>query len=195
MKHFTYDEKSMTYTPAEGMVMNMSLRRYAAIITFALTVAFVIGYIFGYLHGYRFGVDPDQPSEKELKVLIQQADPFSEEKFLAYLKELNVKFPEIVFAQAVLETGHFQSDVFRANHNLFGMKEAGSRATTNHGTNLNHAIYHHWRESVIDYALYQASYLSDLRTPDEYYAYLSQHYAQDQTYVDKVKVIAQKARA
>lgn len=186
MTYYIYDAKSLTYKPVPHPVYNATfLMRYVGItLLFGLFML-----VLGRFMGQR---DVQQPSEKELKVLIQQADPFSKEKFMAYLHELNVRFPEIVYAQAVLETGNFQSEVFRANHNMFGMKEAASRATTNHGTNLNHAVYHHWREAVLDYALYQCSYLSDLHSKEAYYNYLSQHYAEDQTYVDKVKEIAGK---
>ena len=189
MKYYIYDAKSLTYKPVKHPVYNSNfLLLYGLIMLLVGIVMLGLGI---YLEQER----QQQPSEKELKVLIEQADPVTEEKFMAYLHELNVKFPEIVFAQAKLESGNFQSEVFRANHNMFGMKQAASRASTNHGSNLNHAVYHHWREAVIDYALYQASYLSDLHSKEEYYTYLSQHYAQDQTYVDKVKKIAEAIHA
>jgi len=187
-KHFTYDEKSMTYIPAEGMVMNMSLKKYAAIITFMLTVAFVIGYIFGYM----IGVNSVDRSDKEVKIVTEQADPFTQEKLTSYLSDLNVKFPQIVYAQAVLETGEFKSEIFKSNNNLFGMKEAKVRPTTNCGTDRGHALYTTWQASVLDYALYQAAFLSHIHTEDEYYNYLSQFYAEDPTYVTKVKSIVQK---
>lgn len=184
MKYFIYDAKSMTYKPVPHPVYNaLFLMRYIAI-----TVVF--GLCMLALGRWMGQQDVQQPSQNEVKVLIDESDPFSEEKFMAYLKELNIKFPKIVYAQAVLETGNFQSEVFKANNNMFGMKEASVRISTNHGTNLNHAVYNHWREAVLDYALYQASYLSNLHSEEEYYTFLGQHYAEDQTYVSKVKIIA-----
>jgi len=188
MKYFTYDEKTMTYTSAEGVVINMSLTRYAALITFTLAVAFVIGCLIGYM----FGVNSVKPSEKEVKVVTEQADPFTQEKLVSYLADLNIRFPQIVYAQAVLETGEFQSEIFKSNNNLFGMKEAMIRPTTNCGTDRGHALYTTWQASVLDYALYQAAFLSHIHTEDEYYRYLSQFYAEDPFYVAKVKDIVQK---
>lgn len=40
---------------------------------------------------------------------------------LAEIKKNNIKFPKIVLAQAILETGWFKSSVCRNKHNLFGL--------------------------------------------------------------------------
>lgn len=187
-KHFTYDEKTMTYTPFKGMVIDMSVNRYAALITFVLALAFLAGYLIGYM----FGANSVKPSDREVRIVTEQADPFTQEKLVSYLEDLNVRFPEIVYAQACLETGQFQSEIFKSNNNLFGMKEAKVRPTTNCGTDRGHALYTTWQASVLDYALYQAAFLSHIRTEDEYYSYLSQFYAEDPSYVAKVKDIVQK---
>jgi len=67
--------------------------------------------------------------EKELIVisLEKEKNKFSEDKFVSELKRLNVKFPHIVMAQAIAETGHYKSQVFKENNNLFGMKQATVR--------------------------------------------------------------------
>ena len=51
--------------------------------------------------------------EKELIILNvkNEKNKFTEEKFVSLIKELNVKFPHIVMAQALLETGNFKSKV------------------------------------------------------------------------------------
>jgi len=109
---------------------------------------------------------------------------FSEERLIDLLKTLNIKFPYIVLAQSKLETGNYQSKIFKENHNLFGMKEARVRVHTAKGTQSNHAYYDNWRESVYDYAFYQSRYLSKVRTEREYYAYLNQSYAEAPNYVN-----------
>lgn len=72
-----------------------------------------------------------------------------------YIKKVGIKFPDVVFSQSILETGHFSSDVFAQNHNLFGMREAKVRPTVATGTNLNHATYDNWMKSIDDYKLWQ----------------------------------------
>jgi len=131
-------------------------------------------------------------SPEERLIILSSSDEFSEEKFIHYLKELNVKFPYIVYAQAMLETGNFKSKVFRENNNLFGMKCATSRATTNKGEQYNHAMFDTWRESIMDYALYQSRYLNGIRSEEQYYSYLSSSYAEDSGYVNKLRAIVDK---
>jgi hypothetical protein len=112
----------------------------------------------------------------------QENESFTPQRLYDYIKELNIKFPDVVFAQAVLESGNFKSAIFRSNHNLFGMKEAGKRIRTCKGTEMNHAFYDNWKESVLDYAFYQASYLDDIKTQEQYLEYLDNNYAEAGNY-------------
>ena len=114
---------------------------------------------------------------------------FTREHLICYIEQLNIAHPEIVLAQAQLETGDFTSKIFMENNNLFGMKEARQRGTTALGTQYNHAYYNNWRESVLDYALYSNRYLYELRTDEQYLAYLGENYAEDTTYVQILKRI------
>jgi uncharacterized FlgJ-related protein len=121
----------------------------------------------------------------EQKVLIVNEfskSEFSKEAVVEELKRLNVKYPHIVLAQALIESGHFQSNIFRSNNNLFGMKEAKQRTTTARGTNLGHAYYDTWKESILDYAIFQSAYLRDLKTEEQYLSYLGANYAEASNY-------------
>ena len=100
-----------------------------------------------------------------------------------------VKFPEIVFAQAVLESAHFKSPLFERGNNLFGMQYPKKRETTAISSTNGYSRYENWHESVYDYKLWQ-DFLFDKRgelTQDEYFAYLNMWYAEDKKYVAKVK--------
>ena len=131
-------------------------------------------------------------SEETKSIILKQRDEFSKEKLKEYILELNIKYPHIVMAQAEIESGNFTSKIFKENHNLFGMKVATKRPTTNKGEQYKHAYYDSWRESVVDYAFYSAQYLSDLKTEKEYLEYLRQNYAEDTTYVNKILSIINK---
>lgn len=61
---------------------------------------------------------------------------------LAEIKKNNIKYPKIVLAQAILETGWFKSSVCRNKHNLFGL--------TNPRTGKYYE-FNHWTESVKAY--------------------------------------------
>ena len=47
-------------------------------------------------------------------------------------------------------------------------------------------------ESLYDYGFYCATYLSSIKQEDDYYNYLSQFYAEDKNYVDKLKTIIER---
>lgn len=119
--------------------------------------------------------------------VVEEKNEFSEEKLINMIKDLNLKFPHIILAQAKLETGNFTSNIFKENHNLFGMKEAKLRVNIARGTQYNHAFYNHWTESVYDYAFYQSTYLSKLKTEEQYFTYLGESYAEADRYVETLK--------
>lgn len=112
---------------------------------------------------------------------------FSEEAMYDLLVGMNVKFPHIVIAQARIESGHYTSNLFKRNNNMFGMKCAKSRATTHRGESGNHAVYDTWQECVIDYAFYQTSYLRKIKTEDQYLSALAATYAESPDYYSHVK--------
>lgn len=144
-----------------------------------------------YWYGYNNGLNEnvDLLSNEEKVLLIESIDPFSEKKLADMMMELGIKFPYIPYAQSKLETGGWESTVFMENHNLFGMKVSSRRVSTAKGSNHGHAYYDTWRESVYDYAFYQCRYLGNIRNEDEYFSYLQATYAEDTSYVDKLKRI------
>jgi hypothetical protein len=131
-------------------------------------------------------------SEETKAIILSESNKlneFSPQKLKAYILELNIKFPHIVYAQARLESGNFKSEIFKTNHNLFGMKVATRRPTTNKGEENGHAYYDNWKESVVDYAFYQAQYLSDIKTEANYLQYLNASYAEAPNYMEQLKKI------
>jgi hypothetical protein len=146
-----------------------------------------------FLYGYKTGIETklNLLSQEEKVLLIESIDRFSDEKLIVMMVDLGIKFPYIPYAQSKLETGNWKSSVFIENHNLFGMKQATRRVSTAKGSNKGHAYYDTWRESVYDYAFYQCRYLGNIKTESEYFQYLSATYAEDTTYVDKLKRIIQ----
>lgn len=163
----------------------------------------IAGYLFGLIllissifwaHGFFIG---NQLAKEALMLtnaeriaLMQEADGFSKDKMIQMLNDLNVKYPHIVLAQSMIETGGWSSKIFVKNNNLFGMKKAKKRITTAQGVRHNYAYYNHWRESVYDYAFYQSRYLHKVKTEEEYFQYLFANYAKDSSYVKKVKQIS-----
>ena len=178
----------MIYTYCEDSLI---FKQIKASLYFKIGTIFLIMFASTSFIAYRIGLrDSIQNLTSEERItLINEKDSFNKEKMATMLQDLNVKYPWIPMAQSMIETGQWKSEVFFENNNLFGMREAKSRITTSIGTNLNHAQYNSWRESVYDYAFYQSRYLGNIKTESEYYQYLDASYAEDPGYVNKVKQI------
>ena len=183
MKLFYYNKKDLTYKSVK--VLHFVL---------ASVIVSILTYMYGYLEGREDQIIHLTPQEKEI-ILLNVSDTtgeFSTDKMVYLMKELNIKYPHIVYAQSLIETGHFDSKIFKENNNLFGMKQARTRVTTAQGTQYNHAYYDNWRESVYDYAFYQCRYLSGLKNEEEYLAYLGRSYAEDPNYVSKIRGLVKR---
>lgn len=154
--------------------------------------AILISYNLGYENGIEASICEMSAQEREIIIADIEDSEFSQEALVEFLEETNIKFPHIVLAQSILETGNYKSEVFSMNHNLFGMKQARVRPTTALGTSIGHAYYNNWKESVYDYALYQAAYLKSVKTEDQYFDYLGSNYAEAEHYVRALKRIIRK---
>jgi uncharacterized FlgJ-related protein len=172
---YKYDSKGLTYT-------KINLQRLVGIVLFFVITLPLISFQIGKKEGLEQNVIELPVEDRWHLIQETRKDTFSVENLTKMLKDLNVRFPHIVMAQAMIESGHFQSNIFRSNHNLFGMKQARARCTTAKGTELGHAYYHNWKESVYDYAFFQSRYLNDLRTEQAYLDYLDRNYAEAPEY-------------
>ena len=129
----------------------------------------------------------------ETKTLIlNEQHAFSKEKLKEYIFELNIKYPHIVYAQAVLESGNFISTNFKIRNNFFGMKQATQRPNTNIKNDSEYAMFMNWKDCVVDYALKQSTVLYRINSENEYFEYLLTDYAKDPKYVKKLKDIIEK---
>lgn len=125
------------------------------------------------------------PIKEELPTL-------SKQNLWCQIKESGLKFPEFVFAQALLESGHFTSKLTKLNNNLFGMRIPTKRETVAIGKSRSgYAIYDHWTQSVEDYLLFQ-DYVINVRgynTKEKYIGYLNRLYSESDGYVKKLNTI------
>lgn len=104
----------------------------------------------------------------------------SEDNLYNKLIAQGIDFPEIVLAQAILETGHFKSYSCLKRNNLFGLRKGD-------GTYMS---FNHWTESVESYGRYIQKYT---KPPNCYYHYLdSLGYAEDSDYINKLKEIVNR---
>lgn len=183
MKFYYYNKNNINFHKINAKII---------LIVFVFILSLI--YFSGYNSGKKSELGNLLPSESEL-IIVNPSNTnrqFTQEKMIQLMMDLNIKFPHIVMSQSIIETGHFQSKIFKENNNLFGMRQAQTRINTAKGTQYNHAYYDTWQESVYDYAFYQSRYLGNIRTEEEYLNYLSRSYAEDPTYISKVKSLIQK---
>lgn len=180
----------MIYRYNKDMLIYTKIK-FGEIILKVTTITLVIGAVLG----LKASIDRarvDNLTQEEKLIILAEYNEFSEEKLIQKINDLNFRFPHIVLAQAKLETGNFSSKSFTYANNLFGMKQAKARSTTANGTAMGHAQYDNWTESLYDYALFSNAYLNKIRLESQYYDYLSQNYAEDPSYVTKLKSIVDK---
>ena len=94
------------------------------------------------------------------------------------LKKYNVKYPQIVLAQAKLETGNYTSTLCKKHGNLFGLKRKG-----------RYAKFNNWQESVKVYR----DWVQYKYKGGDYYVFLKKiGYASDPKYIIKVKEMVKR---
>lgn len=104
-----------------------------------------------------------------------------EEGLIEALEYYEIQFPEIVYAQALLETGHFSSSVCKNYNNLFGLYNSKIK---------DYYSFEHWSDSVKAYRDFvQYKYKGNT----DYYTFLvNLPYATDPNYIRKIKQLEHK---
>lgn len=104
-----------------------------------------------------------------------------EEGLVEALEYYEIQYPEIVYAQALLETGHFSSSVCKNYNNLFGLYNSKIK---------DYYSFEHWSDSVKAYRDFvQYKYKGNT----DYYTFLVDlPYATDPNYIRKIKQLEYK---
>lgn len=104
-----------------------------------------------------------------------------DEGLLDALEYYGVHHTDIVYAQALLESGNFNSKLCTEGNNLFGLYDS---------KNNDYYRFKHWSESVLAYRDYIQYRYKD---KEDYYQFLKRiGYAEDSLYIDKVKRIVKR---
>lgn len=131
---------------------------------------------------------PDSEEISDTSTTIEEApvvNSVSDTALLSFLQDNGAWYPDILLAQAKLETGHFKSGLCVNNNNLFGMSKAYKRKHTQSGHTNNFATYDTWMESALDRILWDNYHFQTPPSRTEYLSFLK-NYAEDTMYVDKL---------
>lgn len=108
--------------------------------------------------------------------------PFTEENILRELIAQDIDYPEIVLAQAIIETGGFTSQSCTKDNNLFGLRKL----------DLSYWKFSHWTESV---RFYKEKIQKYKEKPKDYYVFLEKlPYAESQTYIQTIRPVAERIK-
>jgi uncharacterized FlgJ-related protein len=88
-----------------------------------------------------------------------KADPVTENEVYCYIKSIGIKNPEVVLRQAIYESGHFNSSIFRNKNNVFGFRRT-----------MTYITYKDWKACVDYYKVWQDKHYKD--TTQDYYTFL-----------------------
>ena len=171
---------------------NQSSSRRIARYDFAILLLFLlfVGYM---IYNSDKKKEEVQPQETTLNVTVacphHEGDSLSLENLKKLMIDSHMEHPNIVMAQIRLESGNLSSKLTRENNNFLGMKYPAQRPTTSIGEKNGYANFATWEDCVYDYLIWQSRYAKKLSV-DEYYSYLSNVYAEDSSYIQKLKSIA-----
>lgn len=130
-------------------------------------------------------------TKDSLSVSIGSKKVLTKEQLKKEIVSMGIKFPEIVYKQAIYESYHFKSKIFKHNKNLFGMRLAKSRKTTaKNKTKYKYAVYESWFDSLKDYKLWQDNVKPiHTKTLSNYLKYLDKIYSETNNYTAKLKYV------
>ena len=146
---------------------------------FNILISFAVG-VLGVVQVLPYLKEDELPEIKVVHIVNEeQPDFFSkspQEGLIEALEYYGVKHPQIVYAQAVLETGHFKSDLCLNGNNLFGLYNSKKH---------KYYTFDHWKDCIIAYKeMIQYKY----KDGDDYLNFLEEiGYAEDSEYICKLK--------
>lgn len=113
-------------------------------------------------------------------------------KFREKVKQIASKYgypadiANVIYAQALLESAKFESNIYKENNNPFGLKQPKIRKTTAKGSNRGHATFNSVSESITDYFLRQTNFRVTYQNDEQYINdTFNSKYAEDQKYKTK----------
>lgn len=140
-----------------------------------LIMLFLIGYLFFKHSSSNEEISKFSIEKKSILLDTVRIETFTEANLILYMKVLEIEYPNIVLAQAKLESANFTSNRFKQHNALFGFQTS----------NDNIIKYKSWKQSVINYKNWQMRRLKD---GENYYDFLIRvKYSEDPNYINKLK--------
>lgn len=104
-----------------------------------------------------------------------------------YLLEIGAWYPDILIAQAKIESASYTSNVFKKANNLYGMKSVYSRFHCQTGAYNNYGCYDSWKLSALDRVLWDLFIFDSIKPQREEYLRALRNYAEAQNYITTIQ--------
>ena len=156
---------------------------------FNILISFAVG-VLGIVQVLPYLKEDEPPEIKVVHIVNEeQLDFFSkspQEGLMEALEYYEVKRPQIVYAQAILESNWFKSELCVKGNNLFGLYNSKEQ---------KYYTFNHWANSVEAYVrMVQYKYKGEKEEPpNRYYKFLQDiEYAKDVLYISKLKKLVKQ---
>lgn len=106
-----------------------------------------------------------------------------------YIVEIKAWYPDILLAQAKIESGSYSSTVFKKANNLYGMKQVNSRFHCQTSSFNSYGGYDSWKLSVLDRVLWDMFIFDSIKPEREVYLRALRNYAESETYVQAIQKV------
>jgi uncharacterized FlgJ-related protein len=125
-----------------------------------------------------FGCIKAENNKKE-KPNVTVDSTLTENNVYTMLLLYNIKYPEVVMSQIMIESAYLKSKLTKRNNNILGMTVPVKRQTTAINKSGLYAKYISWIDCVYDYKLYQDYIFSknNIQTKKQYITFLHRNYA------------------
>lgn len=136
---YVFDEKTLKYEPH-----NRS--------SFKIIVTVIVAFL---LLGATSIVKINRTFEKIPVIVDHKEEILNPNNVKNCIKELNIKFEDIVWAQVMIESQNCTSQLAVTQNNITGMEWCKGRPTTSKNIGNRFAFYNSFRDCLIDYSLWQ----------------------------------------
>ena len=154
-------------------------------IGFFVLLGIIMGFIIGTYYERKHHEVPIEFEDNGVQTICtdnnEDKDELNYKNIIDELNRLDIKHPEIVFAQIILETDWLKSNVCKNKNNLLGLMNA----------NVYHK-FNRWQDSLAFYK-YRIQNRYKASQDENYYSFLKRiGYAEDKEYVDKLKTLVKQ---
>lgn len=192
MKQYNSLLEDVTYEKYEEQIKRY---RRIGLITFVILVIALTAMLSIFYNKHNCpvqSIDTTALSEKKIEQHIGEAilypsEDINDSILYNYLNEINAWYPDILLAQAKIESASYTSTVFKKASNLYGMKQVNSRFHCQTSSYNSYGGYDSWKLSVLDRVLWDLFIFDSIKPQRDEYLRVLRNYAESRDYINIIQ--------